>query len=271
MADSFDLNTFLKRKRTITAGCGRGVTFRSLKEVGNFKKLDKVRKVSLTFLQEKMREFQKLTPLYHKTGGMHAACIITPTEEMIVREDIGRHNAVDKVIGAALKRGLAGKDLVLLTTGRISFEMCSKVARFGIGVAGSRTAATNLAVALGKELNVDLVGYVRGKSSFCLYQWRTYLMNGVLRSMQDATLIVLAGGKSSRMGRNKALLPVAGKTTVIRVFEALHPRFQETILVTNQPEEYAQLTDKLRIVPGHYPGLGPSLASTLVLPLPLPN
>lgn len=166
LADSFDLNTFLKRKRTITAGCGRGVTFRSLKEVGNFKKLDKVRKVSLTFLQEKMREFQKLTPLYHKTGGMHAACIITPTEEMIVREDIGRHNAVDKVIGAALKRGLAGKDLVLLTTGRISFEMCSKVARFGIGVAGSRTAATNLAVALGKELNVDLVGYVRGKSSF---------------------------------------------------------------------------------------------------------
>lgn len=166
VADTFDLDTFLKRKRTITAGCGRGVTFRSLKEVGNFKKLETARKVPLSFLQQKMREFHKLTPLYHKTGGMHAACIITPKGELIVREDIGRHNAVDKVIGAALKQGLEGKDLVILTTGRISFEMCSKVARFGIGVAGSRTAATNLAVALGKELNVDVVGYVRGKSAF---------------------------------------------------------------------------------------------------------
>lgn len=166
VAEHFDLEAFLKRRRTITAGCGRGVTFRSLKEVGNFKKLHTARSVSLQYLQQKMREFSKLTPLYHKTGGMHAACIIDQKGEMIVREDIGRHNAVDKVIGAALQQGLEGKDVVILTTGRISFEMCSKVARFGVGVAGSRTAATNLAVALGKELHVDLVGYVRGKSAF---------------------------------------------------------------------------------------------------------
>lgn len=165
VSEQFNLPAFLQRKRTITAGCGRGVTFRSLKEVGNFRKIKTSCQVTLSFLQEKMRQFHKLTPLYHKTGGMHAACIIDQKGELIVREDIGRHNAVDKVIGAALKKGLEGKDLVILTTGRISFEMCSKVARFGIGVAGSRTAATNLAVALGNELNIDLVGYIRGKSA----------------------------------------------------------------------------------------------------------
>lgn len=161
-----DMEVFLQRQKTITAGCGRGVTFRSLKEMGNFKKIKEARSISTVFLRQKMKEMYKLTPLYHKTGGMHAACIIDAKGEMIVREDIGRHNAVDKVIGAALKQGLQGKDCVILTTGRISMEMCSKVARYGIGVAASRTAATNLAVALGKELNVDLVGYVRGQSAF---------------------------------------------------------------------------------------------------------
>lgn len=161
-----DMKKFLQRQRTLTAGCGRGVTFRSLKEVGNFKKIKEARSISTTFLREKMKEMNKLTPLYHKTGGMHAACIIDEKDEVIVREDIGRHNAVDKVIGAALKRGLQGKDCVILTSGRISMEMCAKVARFGIGVAATRTAVTNLAVALGKELNVDLVGYVRGQSAY---------------------------------------------------------------------------------------------------------
>ncbi|EGL82667.1 formate dehydrogenase family accessory protein FdhD [Caldalkalibacillus thermarum TA2.A1] len=160
-----DIDQFLKRKRIITAGCGRGVTFRSLKEVGQFKKVVSTVKIPLTYIREKMKTFAKMTPLYQKTGGMHAAAIIKPDGELIVREDIGRHNAVDKTIGAALRKGLNGSDLIMLTTGRISFEMCSKIAKFGIGVAASRTAATNLAVALAKDLSIDLIGYCRGKSA----------------------------------------------------------------------------------------------------------
>lgn len=164
--NKIDMDTFLQKKKTITAGCGKGATFRSMKEMSNFKRVKEARSISTVFLRQKMKEMYKLTPLYHKTGGMHAACIIDEQGEMIVREDIGRHNAVDKAIGAALKKGLTGKECVIMTTGRISMEMCSKVARFGIGVAASRTAATNLAVALAKELNVDLVGYVRGQSAY---------------------------------------------------------------------------------------------------------
>lgn len=166
LKNDMDMESFKQRQRTLTAGCGRGVTFRSLKEMGNFKKIKEARSVSTVFLREKMKEMHHHTPLYHKTGGMHAACIIDEKGGLLVREDIGRHNAVDKVIGAALKKGLQGKDCVILTTGRISLEMCSKVARFGIGVAATRTAVTNLAVALGKELNVDLVGYCRGNTAY---------------------------------------------------------------------------------------------------------
>lgn len=178
LGNSIDMDVFLQKKQTITAGCGRGVTFRSLKEMGNFKKIQEARSISTTFLREKMRDMYKKTPLYHQTGGMHAACIIDQHGEMIVREDIGRHNAVDKAIGAALRKGLQGKDCVIMTTGRISMEMCSKVARYGIGVAASRTASTNLAVALAKELNVDLVGYVRGQSAF-VYTDGTHILKAV--------------------------------------------------------------------------------------------
>lgn len=160
-----DMDQFLKRKRVLTAGCGRGVTFRSLKEVGQFKRPISTVKVSLPFIIEKMKMFVKMTPLYHKTGGMHAAAIVQPDGELLVREDIGRHNAVDKAIGAALRKGLTPADLFILTSGRISFDMCSKVAKFGMGLAVSRTAATNLAVALAMELSIDLVGYCRGKSA----------------------------------------------------------------------------------------------------------
>ncbi|MDQ0339628.1 FdhD protein [Caldalkalibacillus uzonensis] len=164
-SERFDMEQFLKRRRILTAGCGRGVTFRSLKEVGQFKKIKSNITVPLSYIREKMKAFAKQTPLYLKTGGMHAAAIIQPDGELIVREDIGRHNAVDKAIGAALKKGLPGPELIMLTTGRISFEMCAKVAKFGIGIAASRTAATNLAVALGMEISIDLIGYCRGQSA----------------------------------------------------------------------------------------------------------
>lgn len=100
--------------------------------------------------------------LYQQTRGCHSAMAVRPdTGERLVREDIGRHNAVDKVIGAALKRGWAGPQLVVCTSGRISYEMCAKLARFGVGIVASHTAATDLACDLADRLGMDLVGYVR--------------------------------------------------------------------------------------------------------------
>lgn len=161
-----EVERFLKRRRHLTAGCGKGVTFHSQSDVKKFKPVTSSRKVTLGEVQEYMRRFAKQTPLYHQTGGVHAACLVDMEGTfVVVREDIGRHNAVDKVIGYALKAGKSAHSLVLLTSGRISYEMLAKAARFGIGIVGSRTAATNQAVELAEDLQVEVIGYIRGQMS----------------------------------------------------------------------------------------------------------
>lgn len=107
---------------------------------------------------------------YRRSRGIHSALAARPAAgEWILREDIGRHNAVDKVIGAALARGWEGPDVVVCTSGRISYEMCVKLARFGVGIAASRTAATDMACDLADALGMDLVGYLRTASRYTLY------------------------------------------------------------------------------------------------------
>jgi len=163
--ESVDYEKMKNRKKRMTAGCGNGVTFFSMSDVKNFPKVETNHQLSLTYLLKKRHEFAKLSPMYNETGGMHGACIVLENGEIEVREDIGRHNAVDKIIGFALLEKLDPKGLILLTTGRISYEMLSKSARFGFGVVGSRTAATKQAVQLANFLGVEIVGYIRGKIS----------------------------------------------------------------------------------------------------------
>jgi len=120
----------------------------------------------LRFVQEMLAN----APIYQATGGMHVAMAVRlDSGERIIREDIGRHNAVDKVIGAALREGWPGSQTVLLTSGRISYEMCARMARFGTGIGVSRTAATDQAFDLAVQLGIELVGYARNAASILVY------------------------------------------------------------------------------------------------------
>jgi len=163
LAEGFDPEVMFSKKKHYTAGCGRGVTFFSMTDVKTFAKVQSEKTYPLSYILKKRSEFAKNSPLYAETGGMHGACIVTPDGEITVREDIGRHNAVDKIIGHALRNGLNPGDLLLLTTGRVSYEMLSKAAKFGFAVIGSRTAATKQAVQLAKFLHIEVVGYLRGR------------------------------------------------------------------------------------------------------------
>jgi len=159
----FDKENFKHKKKHFTTGCGKGLTFISMTDVLKLPKVETNRKVTASYLLEKRVEFAKNSPMYISTGGMHGACVVELDGTITVREDIGRHNAVDKIIGYSLKEGLNPKDLILITTGRISYEMLSKVARYGVGIIGSRTAATTQAIELAESLNIEVVGYLRGK------------------------------------------------------------------------------------------------------------
>ncbi|HLN62438.1 MAG TPA: formate dehydrogenase accessory sulfurtransferase FdhD [Symbiobacteriaceae bacterium] len=157
-------------QRYLTSGCGKGVTFSSIKDAMLLQPVGHDLTVAPGQLLAWIRQMQRQSPLYSESGGMHAAAVVhTETEELIVREDIGRHNAVDKAIGAALKAGWPPERVVLLTSGRISYEMCAKAARYGAGVAASLTAATDQAIRLANRLGLDLVGYVRKEERMLLY------------------------------------------------------------------------------------------------------
>ena len=151
--------TVVEGEKTITSGCSGGVSFaRPLPQ----DKLSDDTIFDFSRIRDLYHEFQKKSEGYKSTGGVHSAALADNNHILVFAEDIGRHNAVDKVIGYALLENILFPGKIMLASGRLSSEIVSKCARCGIPVIVSRAAPTSLAVEIADAAGLTLVGFVRG-------------------------------------------------------------------------------------------------------------
>ncbi|NLC38233.1 MAG: formate dehydrogenase accessory sulfurtransferase FdhD [Clostridia bacterium] len=152
--------TFLKRY--ITTGCGKGTSFYHYADSSHCRPVTSSLLVKGKEILALMKEMQRMGELYRRTRGSHSAALATSEKILFLREDVGRHNAADKILGRCFLDGISLADKLLLTTGRLTSEIMIKAAKLGVPVLASRSAPSDLAVRLGEELGVTLVGSVRG-------------------------------------------------------------------------------------------------------------
>ena len=143
--------------RTLATGCGGGGVFKTQGQ-----KVDSGLVVTPSEVLSLMEQLKEQMVLYQFTGGVHTSALSDSKNLLVVAEDIGRHNTLNKIQGECLLRGLSTRDRLLLITGRISSEMLIKAAKMQTPVVVSRHSPTGRAISLAHELGIALVGQARG-------------------------------------------------------------------------------------------------------------
>jgi FdhD protein len=143
--------------RRLTSGCGGSAVFQTQGQ-----RVDSGLVVTPTEVLSLMKQLQEQMELYRLGGGIHTSALSDTANLLVVAEDIGRHNTLDKIQGECLLRGLSTRDRLLLSTGRVSSEMLLKAAKMQASVVVSRHSPTGRAISLARDLGIALVGYARG-------------------------------------------------------------------------------------------------------------
>jgi len=149
-------------KRVISSGCGRGASFYSAADASS-QKVDSRIKISADEVFALVNKFQHGSKLYLATHGVHSAALCDRKNILVFSEDIGRHNAIDKIFGKCLLEDIHTADRIIITSGRITSEVLHKVAKRGIPVIISISEPTNLGVRIADSLGITVVASVRGK------------------------------------------------------------------------------------------------------------
>jgi FdhD protein len=151
--------------KILTSGCGGGVTFRKEEDINPIDDLifDYTTVFSKKPLMAHMREFLAGAETFRLTGGTHVAALSDGAQVLFAFEDIGRHNAVDKILGRCFIEKTKTSDKALLCSGRLSSEIIQKAFQSGILVLVSRAAPTSLALERALRLGITVVGFARGK------------------------------------------------------------------------------------------------------------
>jgi FdhD protein len=153
----------IAQRKTITSGCGQGVTFSDGANLESLPAHQMRIKVTPEHIRTLLKKFRSISDLFQKTGGIHSAALADEKKIILFAEDIGRHNAVDKLIGRAFLDNIPLEDKILLSSGRISGEIMTKVIRNKIPILISRTAPTCMSLTYAEDHGITLIGFARGK------------------------------------------------------------------------------------------------------------
>ena len=151
------------RKKIRTSGCAVGTVYGDMMEVFYDIKLNNNTIIKSSWMKNISKKITEVPSLYLKAGAIHGCAICSEENILAYVEDVGRHNAVDKIAGWMLLNNIDGRDKIFYTTGRLTSEMVIKSVQMEIPILLSRSGFTESGVSLAKEANLTLVGRMKGK------------------------------------------------------------------------------------------------------------
>jgi FdhD protein len=181
------------KKKTRTSGCAVGTVFGDMMEQLDGLVLPQA-VVRTSWLYGLAERINRTPSLYLSSGAIHGTVLCRRDQPLVYMEDVGRHNAVDKIAGWMLSEKVAGGDKILYTTGRLTSEMVIKTATMGIPVLASRSGFTAWGVEIANQIGLTLIGRMRGRRFQCL--------SGQERLVRDTDPAAIAdeGQKTRRKG-----------------------------------------------------------------------
>jgi FdhD protein len=151
------------KKKIQTSGCAQGTVFGDLMEEFDKVALSPSAKVKTSWLYQLTKKINTEPSLYLKAGAIHGCVLAREDKPLLYMEDVGRHNAVDKIAGWMFKHRVRADDKIFYTTGRLTSEMVIKTVRMGIPILVSRSGFTAWGVELARQCGLTLIGRARGK------------------------------------------------------------------------------------------------------------
>jgi len=151
------------KKKVQTSGCAQGTVFGDLMEEFDQIQLPSAARIKTSWLYALTKKINTAPSLYLKAGAIHGCVLCEADRPLLYVEDVGRHNAVDKIAGYMFLNGIAAGDKIFYTTGRLTSEMVIKTVKMGIPVLVSRSGFTAWGVELARKAGLTLIGRARGK------------------------------------------------------------------------------------------------------------
>lgn len=156
------------RKRTLTSGCAQGTVFGNLMESLDDIRLDEAAVLRTSWIYALSRKINLTPSLYLKAGAIHGCVLCEEDRPLVYMEDVGRHNAIDKIAGYMRLNGLSAQGKLFYTTGRLTSEMVIKTMQMGVPILISRSGFTAWGVELARQVGLTLIGRAKGRRFIAL-------------------------------------------------------------------------------------------------------